>query len=309
MNLAGVFGHLSPFRKIILMALIALLSMLVLMLGGWVIALLVFDDFFTLMTQIADFDNEKVIVLLKYFQIVNQIGLFIVPPLLFAYLDGGNIKNYLRLSNMPGLQVIILSSLMVFAVLPLVHWSAMINEMMHFPDWLKGVETWMKQSEESAEGITKAFLNVNTVAGLLVNLLMIAILPAIGEELLFRGVLQKLLHQWFKNVHWAILVTAVLFSALHLQFYGFLPRTILGVMFGYLFVITKSLWVPILAHFFNNAAAVFAAFLHRHELLEKDYQEIGQVSNPLWVVASLLIVLGLFMAIYRLSDTRRNILP
>jgi uncharacterized protein len=306
---AGMLGHLSPLRKIILMALLALLSMLMVMLGGWLIALLVYDDFLSLLAQMGNFKDKRVIGLLKFFQILNQIGLFIIPPLVFAYLDGGKIKSYLRLDVVPGLQVLILSLVMVFAILPLVHWTAAINEMMRFPDWLQGIENWMKQSEESAKQITDAFLNVDSTGGLLLNLLMIALLPAIGEELLFRGVLQKLLQQWFKNVHWAILVTAILFSAMHLQFYGFLPRTILGIVFGYLFVITRSLWVPILVHLFNNGAAVLAAFLFRRNILENDYHEIGQVSNPLWVIGSLLMVLILFTAIYKLSGTRKDILP
>lgn len=306
---AGIFSHLSPLRKIILLVLIALSSMLIVMLGGWLVAWLIFDDFLSLLTSINNFDNKNVLGLLKYFQILNQVGLFIIPPLVFAYFDGGRIKSYLRLDVVPGLQVLILSLVMVFAILPLVHWSAGINEMMRFPDWLSDLENWMKQSEESAKQITDAFLNVDSTPGFLLNLFMIALLPAIGEELLFRGVLQRLLQQWFKNVHLAILITAILFSALHLQFYGFLPRTILGIMFGYLFVITRSLWVPILVHLFNNGAAVLAAFLFRQDILESDYQDIGEVSNPLWVLGSLMMVLLLFTAIYRLSKARKDILP
>ncbi len=291
------------------MVLLALFSMSVFMLAGWLFALLMFDNFFSLINNLGNYEDGRVIILLKYLQIVSQLGLFIMPPIIFAYLDGGNVRSYLRLNIVPGTQVIILGSIMIFAALPLVHWSAGINEMMRFPEWLKGLESWMKQSEESAEEITRAFLNVGTIGGLMINLLMIAVLPALGEELLFRGVLQKLLHQWFRNVHLAVLVSAIIFSALHLQFYGFLPRTMLGIMFGYLFVITKSLWVPILVHFLNNGAAVLAAFLYRKDFLESDFNEIGQFSNPVWVIGSLLMVLMLFTVIYRLSDTREDILP
>jgi len=299
---AGMFRYFSPVKKLFLLALIALFSMLVLMLAGWLFALLIFDDFLTLIKNLGDFDDAQVLSLLKYFQIINQVGLFILPPLIFAYLDGGNISTYLRLGFTPGLQIYLLSSVMVFAALPLVHWSAGINELMQFPEWLKGLESWMKRSEQNAEEITRAFLNVETIGGLMINILMIAVLPALGEELLFRGVLQKLLHQWFRNVHWAVLVSAIIFSALHLQFYGFLPRTLLGVMFGYLFVITKSLWVPILVHFINNGAAVLAAFLYRKDYLTNDYNEIGQLVNPFWVLSSLIIVFLLFVIIHRLSN-------
>lgn len=300
-NTRGIVKHLSPFRKLILLVLLALGSMLLFMLGGWLIAFLIYDDFITLMMQLENFEEERVVSLLKYFQIVNQLGLFIFPPLLFAWLDGGNVFPYLRLNRRPNLQIALLSIVLVFAVLPLVHWSATVNEMLVLPEWLKSVETWMKQSEENASRITEAFLNVNSISGFVLNLVMIAVLPAIGEELLFRGVVQKLMHQWFRNVHVAIVVTAVIFSALHLQFYGFLPRTLLGIMFGYLFVITGSLWVPVLAHFINNGAAVVAAFLFRQELLESDYQEVGKVNDPEWVVVSLIVVIIIFLVIKGLS--------
>lgn len=303
----GIFSHLSPFGKIILLTLIALLSMLALMCLGWILAWLFFDNFLFLLTSLADIKNDQVIELLKYFQVLNQIGLFIIPPLIFAYLDSGNTKSYLRLDIHPGFGVVALSTLMIFAALPLVHWSAGINELMHFPDWMIGLEKWMKKSEEDLQQLTDAFLKTTSTGGFLFNLLMIAVLPAIGEELLFRGVLQRLLYQWFKNKHWAILITAIIFSAMHLQFYGFLPRTILGVMFGYLFVVTKSLWVPILAHFFNNAAAVLAAYLFRKDLLGSDYQEIGQFSEPFWVIGSVITLLLLFLAIHRMSEKQGRI--
>ncbi|MBE0661011.1 MAG: CPBP family intramembrane metalloprotease [Bacteroidales bacterium] len=303
----GIFSHLSPFKKIILLTLIALLSMLAIMSIGWLIAGLLFDDFLFVLTNMTDFENDQVIDLLKYFQVLNQIGLFVIPPLIFAYLVGGNVKSYLKLDLNPGLGIVALSTLMIFAALPLVHWSAGINELIHFPDWMKGLEEWLKQSEEDLQQLSYAFLKTTSIGGFLFNLLMIAVLPAIGEELLFRGVLQKVFHQWFKNIHWAILITAIIFSAMHLQFYGFLPRTILGIMFGYLFVITKSLWVPILVHFFNNAAAVLSAYLFRKDLLETDYQEIGQFSEPIWVIGSVITVLLLFLAIHRLSEKRGEV--
>jgi uncharacterized protein len=295
----GIFGHLSPFKKLILMLLLALLSMAVFMAMGWLFALLYYNDFLSFSGQLNNFDNPLVVEVLKFFQIINQIGLFIFPPLMFAYLDEGSISRYLKIDRLPGLLVMVLSCMLVFSALPLIHWSADINELLSLPEWLAGFEKWMKETEENAREITEVFLDVTTTGGLFINLIMIALLPAIGEELFFRGVIQKLFHQWLKNAHWAVIITAVIFSALHLQFYGFLPRTILGIMFGYLFVITKSLWVPILAHFVNNGAAVIVAFLFRKEILQSDYQEIGYSENPLWVIISILTIVVLFVVIIR----------
>jgi membrane protease YdiL (CAAX protease family) len=104
---------------------------------------------------------------------------------------------------------------------------------------------------------------------------MIAVLPAVGEELLFRGVIQKLFSKITRSHHWGIWISAILFSALHLQFYGFIPRLLLGAMFGYLLVWSGSLWLPILAHFINNAAAVTALFMIDHGYLNPSIEEFG----------------------------------
>src|SRR5207344_1198984 len=100
-----------------------------------------------------------------------------------------------------------------------------------------------------------------SVLSLAINLFIIAFLPALGEELFFRGMMQKLFSQLTKNNHLAIIITSIIFSAIHLQFYGFLPRMVLGIFLGYLLVWSGSLWLPILAHFVNNASAVLFTFL------------------------------------------------
>lgn len=303
---AGLLRHLTPFRKIIVLVLLALLSMLIFMVTGWLAAAMIFNNFSELFTQMNDYNNIEVIRLLKYFQIINQVGLFVVPPVIFAYIDGQSIRNYLKLDSRPGFWIIVMSITMVIAILPLIHVSALLNELLRLPGWLHGLENWMRQSETNAENLTKAFLDVKTTEGFIVNLIMIALLPAVGEELFFRGVLQKLFHRWLGNIHWAVVLTAILFSAMHFQFYGFLPRTILGIMFGYLFVATQSLWIPILVHLFNNGAAVLVAFLYQHKVIAIDYHDIGQSTEPFLVIAGTCMVLILFVGIYQLSYRRRN---
>jgi membrane protease YdiL (CAAX protease family) len=119
-----------------------------------------------------------------------------------------------------------------------------------------------------------------------VNLLMIAILPAIGEELLFRGVLLRLFREWTKNVHVAIIITALLFSFIHFQFYGFLPRFLMGVLFGYLVYWSGSLWVSVIAHFVNNGTAVIVAWLGARYFPNLDFNTFGSTHNPWILVAS-----------------------
>jgi hypothetical protein len=127
---------------------------------------------------------------------------------------------------------------------------------MKLPHFLSGVEQWMKQSEQLADKVTKLFLITNSSGVWLVNLLVMALLPALGEEMLFRGLIQRYMIGLTRNTHAAIWITACIFSAFHLQFYGFIPRLLLGALLGYLFVWSGNLWVPVLVHFINNALGV-----------------------------------------------------
>jgi hypothetical protein len=131
----------------------------------------------------------------------------------------------------------------------LLEWNMMIS----FPEWLL-------QFDVNSEAIVTAFLQMDTIWDLFYTILVIAVVPAIGEELLFRGYLQQKLGNWLRNPHTAILITAFLFSAIHFHFQGMIPRFVLGVLLGYLFYWSNSLWLPILAHFVNNAQAVIFSF-------------------------------------------------
>jgi membrane protease YdiL (CAAX protease family) len=117
---------------------------------------------------------------------------------------------------------------------------------------------------------------------------------------LFRGLLQRLLKEWLGNIHFAIFMAAFLFSAMHMQFYGFFPRMLLGIMFGYLFYWSGSLWVPICAHFINNGSAVIFSYLGQRGLLSGNYEDFGATENVFLILMSGLIIPVLFFFIYRL---------
>ncbi|MFA5196683.1 MAG: CPBP family intramembrane glutamic endopeptidase, partial [Bacteroidales bacterium] len=134
--------------------------------------------------------------------------------------------------------------------------------------------------------------------GFFINILMIAVLPAIGEEFFFRGVLQRLLGEWFKNVHVAVIVTAVIFSAFHLQFYGFLPRFLLGMFLGYIFYWSGSLWVPIIVHFINNGLAVVVAWLSARGMVDFNFETFGSSDNLFVIISSGVIVAGLMFVLF-----------
>ena len=168
--------------------------------------------------------------------------------------------------------------LMIMIVsMPLMEWTAIWNQKMILPEFLKGIELWMKEKEDAATQIMIRLLTVRSNFDFILNLFMIAVLPAIGEELMFRGGVQRSLNRAFSNPHVAIWLTAIIFSAIHVQFYGFIPRMLLGAGFGYLYYFSGSLWYAMLAHFINNAYAVCAAYyMQKHNIpLDKADEPIG----------------------------------
>jgi membrane protease YdiL (CAAX protease family) len=125
------------------------------------------------------------------------------------------------------------------------------------------------------------------VGGLLVGMFVIAVLPAVGEELVFRGIVQRRLYTLVRNPHVAIWTAALAFSAIHVQFFGFFPRLLLGALFGYLYYWSGNLWYPIFAHFVNNGFTLLMLYLHQQGSVEMDIESIETVS---WSVALISLV-------------------
>lgn len=142
-----------------------------------------------------------------------------------------------------------------------IEWNANLN----FPPEL---ETSLRQMEDTAMVATKVITDMNGIGDFLIVLLVIAVIPALVEEFLFRGLIQNYLHRLSGNPHVAIWIAALIFSAVHLQFYGFIPRVLLGALFGYLFYYSGNLSVPILAHFLNNGFSLVLVYVMGDEVIE-----------------------------------------
>ena len=251
-------------------------------------------------SALTDFSSQQGITLLKFFQIVQSIGIFIIPPIIIAWLIHGKPAVFLRYKNFPIFKSILLVIAIVYFAEPLINWINEINSKLVLPQSLSKIQEWMVQSEDQATKITEAFLKTTSFSGLLFNLFMIGFLPAIGEELLFRGIIQQLLKKWSGNAHLAIWISATLFSALHLQFFGFLPRLLLGAMFGYMLEWSGSLWLPIIAHFVNNATAVVAFYLLDKGMISKDIDKVGTSSDgsTYMVLVSIFFLYLFFRSLY-----------
>lgn len=157
--------------------------------------------------------------------------------------------------------------------------------MLILPDGLSSLELWMQNLERSAQETTNLLLAGTSIWDYLGNILFIGVFAAVAEEVFFRGALQQLLVKLFKNKHVGVWMTSFIFSLMHLQFYGFLPRIILGVLLGYLFVFSRNLWIPILIHFLNNALVVTLSFFFKENSVHQ------YLENP--PITSIFIITGL----------------
>ncbi len=220
------------------------------------------------------------IALLKTSQVVLAIFSFIIPAFFCAYFFDKNTTQFLSLSPRVCRLFYILSAAIIVIAIPSINFIAEWNNKLTLPECFAGIEQWMQQQETKNTALTERFLSTSSWIGLLANLFVMAILPAFSEELFFRGLLQKTFTQRF-GIHVGIWLSAILFSAVHLQFYGFFPRMFLGAMFGYFVYWSGSIFPAIAAHFINNAIVVLIAFFS-----ENNTETLSQFgANKQWFVA------------------------
>jgi len=303
--LKALLKNSSPIIKILVTLTVIIISFLVFLILGLILGFLIFKTNILNPELLTNYDNPLTVSVLKYFQIVQSIGLFIVPPFVLGYLFTGKSFDYLKLNHWAKPMSFILVPLLIISAIPLINFMAEINSYLVLPDFMSGIEQWMKTSEESAAEVTKIFLKADGFGGLMLNVFMIALIPAVGEELLFRGVLQNIFVKWTKNAHWGIFIAAFVFSFIHFQFYGFLPRMFLGIIFGYFYVWSKSLWLSMLGHFINNGFAVVVSYFVTDQIANDKIESIGTDSQTIiFTVISVVLTFGIFYFIYKKEKGR-----
>ena len=282
--------YLSPAGKFWMLMLLFLLSLMIFSLIA-ALVLIPFSGISSLsdIGKITDYTNPNVIIGMKVAQTISAIGTFILPAFLFSKLIADDATAFLKINTPPKISSLFAVVLLMVAMLPLINWMAAWNSRMIFPEFLSGLEQWMKNAEADAKQLTEAFLRMETITDLFVNLFIVAFLAALSEELMFRGVIQRLLTDWVKNKHLAIWITAIIFSAFHFQFYGFIPRMALGALLGYLFMWSESLWLPIFAHFMNNAMAVVVQYLIVKGSVSADIETFGENNEFAFLLPGILI--------------------
>jgi len=244
---------------------------------------------------------------------LQDVVLFILPALIFAFIFSSRPLAMLGLDRGVALRsaagVILLFIIMMPAMNQLVFW----NEQVRFPAMLAALEQYFREMESAARTATDTLLSFTTFREFCIVLFLIGILAPVSEELFFRGALQRAIGSGRKtSPHCAIWISAFIFSAFHFQFYGFLPRMLLGAYFGYLFYWTGSIWVPILAHALNNSIVVIVTYISkvRPEISIPDDIGVTQTGIP-WpaIVSALLFIIvitGLRRYLFSSSKLRRK---
>ena len=239
------------------------------------------------------------IVMLKIGQGISSSLMFIAPPvILYAITRRPQPLQQLGFRKPAHWWMLLIGAVLMFISLPLTNLLTDWNEKMNLGQSFEKLESWLKLFEDAAADLTQRMLEVKSIWGLLGNLLVIALIPAIGEELTFRGVLQQALTKKC-NVHVAVFLSAFIFSFIHFQFYGFLPRMFLGLLLGYLFYYSGSIWTSILMHFINNGTAVVVAYLDYNGIVNVDWEHFGSTSNIALLITSLVLTVGLIIIVAR----------
>lgn len=203
------------------------------------------------------------------------LGMIVTPAIYLKVRENKNITIFFKkpLGWMPLLTciIIVISFMVVNSVF--IEWNANVN----FPDFMKGFEQWARGKEDKLAEVTLYLTNFESTTDLIIAFIVIAVLAPVGEELLFRGFLQNEFHRGSGSIHLAIWLSAILFSAIHIQFFGFVPRLLLGALFGYLYYWSGNLWIPILAHFVNNGFTLIMLYLHQNEIVAYDLENTEAV--------------------------------
>lgn len=257
------------------------------------------------LATLTDFQNYRSIQAMKFVQALVTIGTFAVPAILFSFVYKGNPIQEYKLGG-PRVDLLLVSGLMAISAIPFIGWFAEWNQGMQLPSFLSDIENWMRASEDQAAIITEAFLKVGTRPELIVNLIVIALLPAICEELLFRGALQGTILKFTHNAHLAIWLSAAIFSAIHMQFFGFFPRMLLGALFGYLVIWGGSLWYSILAHFINNGISVYIMYLIHKGSLGKEVETFGANDGDWFYVLISIVLVAVSVSFFKFLSLSKN---
>ena len=245
-------------------------------------------------TAISEMPSEMASVnqrnLLRTSALLSNSFSFILPALIFSYfMYRKNWLSKLKLNTAFVPEWIVPMLVFVFAGFFFSQFTYWLNQMLPLPEWANTME-------EQTGDLIQTILIMESPLEFLFTLTIVAVIPAIGEELIFRGILQRRLEEIMKNPHFAILISALIFSFIHFQFAGFFPQVVLGLLLGYLYFWTRNLWVPILAHFVINGFQVCAAYLAKDKIGDIDATELANLPANQMLITAVVSLFFIYLA-------------
>lgn len=204
---------------------------------------------------------------------VQDLLAFIVPAIAAMAIFYRRPFHAMGLDRAPGWLSLMVIILFYIVSLPAMNWLVSFNEAMTLPSWMGGVEDLMREAEDAAAEATQRILDINSAGMLVATVFVVGFMAGLSEEMLFRGAMLRTMQDSRLGTHAVVWIVAILFSAFHLQFYGFIPRMVLGLWLGYLFVWTRNLWVPIIAHTLNNSTVVVFSYLTNKGLVPEGFAD------------------------------------
>ena len=240
---------------------------------------------------------------------LQDVMVFILPAVLSMALFYHRPMHVMSFDKAPSWKWLVIVVAFYFISLPGMNWLVHINESMTLPSWMSDIEQWMRASEDRAAETTKQLLDIHSVTNFLVSIFVIGFMAGLSEEALFRGAMQRTMQDSRLGIHAVVWITAIIFSAIHMQFYGFVPRLVLGLWLGYLFVWSGSLLVSIIAHTLNNSSVVLFTYLTNQGIVPQGYGDnLGIPSDgsfPWLAIAS--IIASLALALYLHHHNKRPV--
>ncbi len=234
----------------------------------------------------------------RMMQFITTLFLFFLPPVLYARVCHVNAFKHLGFSSQLNVAQMGIVVLIMFACSPLVDTLQQVTEML---PWSKSTMLKFKSAEDDYFKQVMVIARMDNFLDYILSVVVIALLPAIFEETLFRGGLQNLLSRWFKAPIAAIIVTSIIFSAIHGSYLGFFSRFALGFLLGWFYYRTGNIWLNIIAHFFNNATAVTVLYFSSKPGIKVDPEKMD-THFPLWAgLVSIAIIAGLFILFEKVS--------
>ena len=242
--------------------------------------------------------------------VLQSVLVFITPALAVAMLSTRFPASLLAVDRLPSLKFTLTAIFTLVISIPLMNIIIEWNQNLTFPESMSGIVQTFKDLEAKSEDSINIMTSGNSAGILIVNIMIVGIFAGLGEELFFRGGLMRLLGG-VKSIgtHKAIWISAIIFSALHLQFFGFVPRMLLGVFFGYLLAWSGSLWLPILMHIINNSIIVTFEWINQTNGTDIDINCIGtgsSTSNIIILILSVVLTTFSLFLLYKFS--KQNVL-